>query len=374
MSDTDLRREVRELRQRLDDWPSPTCSMDGPFPRVKIEKDPEKKNYKLKPQKFPIYKGDRATYGAWRRSLLAILKNDWNTFQYQDSYVFVSIYNTLEGKAQREAAAFFESGGPDGRQNPEDFIAFLDRSNWDQNKVDRARAELTDMKMGAKQRWNTFFSQWANKLTEAHGDGWPEDVKISLLKGKLNYTLKLALANNHLLPSNNYYEWLRIVGQIAQQHDELSRDSSNYQYLGTREVTGGQKVMRKPLDNNDNGNLGTEWSVSGKERGLVGDIDSNGDTFMGGVNSAKVLRGPNGMPLRAKWKSPDQIKKLKEEGRCYRCERKGCSTKICRILPAINPNQKGRNVNIAHIEPLNLELFDEDESDDRGQNQMFSEN
>lgn len=64
MNDTDLYREVRELRQRLDDWPSPPCSTDGPFPRVKIEKDPEKKNYKLKPQKFPIYKGDRATYGA----------------------------------------------------------------------------------------------------------------------------------------------------------------------------------------------------------------------------------------------------------------------------------------------------------------------
>lgn len=118
------------------------------------------------------------------------------------------------------------------------------------------------------------------------------------------------------------------------------------------------------MENIDKGSPSTEWSVSGKERGLVGHVDSSGDTFMGGVNSAEVLRGPSGKPLRAKWKSPDQIKKLKEEGRCYRCERRGCSTKTCRILPAINPNQKKRNVNIAHIEPLNLELFDEDETDD----------
>ncbi|POS88329.1 hypothetical protein EPUL_000739 [Erysiphe pulchra] len=269
MSDTDLRLEVRELRQRTDDWPSPTCLMDGPFPRVKIEKDPEKKNYKLKPQKFPIYKVDRVTYGAWRRSLWAILKNDWNTFKYQDSYVFVSIYNAFEGKAQREAAAFFESGGLDGKQNPDDFIVFLDRSNWDQNKVDCARAELTDTKM----------------------DGWLEDVKISLLKGEINYTLKLALANNNLLPSNNYYKWFRIVGQIAQQHDELSRESNNYQYLDTREVTGGQKLMRKTLENNDNSNLGTVWSVSKKERGLVGDINSNDDTFMGGSKFSGSLAG-----------------------------------------------------------------------------------
>lgn len=112
----------------------------------------------MKPQKFPIYKGDRTTYGAWRRALLAILKNDWKTFHYEDTYVFVNIYNSLEGKAQREAAAFFESGGPGGRQDPEDFIAFLDRSNWDVNKVERARGELNDMKMGARQRWNSFFT------------------------------------------------------------------------------------------------------------------------------------------------------------------------------------------------------------------------
>ena len=55
------------------------------------------------------------------------------------------------------------------------------------------------MRMGNKQRWNSFIPQLANKLTEAHGDQWPDDVKISLLKGTLNYTLRSALANNHLL-------------------------------------------------------------------------------------------------------------------------------------------------------------------------------
>lgn len=64
MIDTQLRQELMELRQRIDDWPLPQPVVHGPFPRVKIEKDPEKTNYKLKPQKFPIYKGDRTTYGA----------------------------------------------------------------------------------------------------------------------------------------------------------------------------------------------------------------------------------------------------------------------------------------------------------------------
>ena len=101
----------------------------------------------------------------------------------------------------------------------------------------------------------------------------------------------------------------------------------------------------------------------------MGDVDSGGDTFMGGVNASRVIRGPNGKPLRAKWKSQDQIKKLKEEGRCFRCERKGCSTKVCRILPAINPNVEKTKISVANIEPLNLELFeevgDQDEKSDK---------
>lgn len=164
MDVSDLAREVRELRERLDDWSGPDThrpsseKFQGNFPKVEIVKDPAKKNYKLKPKKFPIYNGDRATYPAWRTAILSSLRIDWNTFDYDNPYVFLMIYHALEGKAQKEAASFFESGGRDGRQDPEEFIGFLDRSNWDPNKVNRARGELTEMKMGKKQRWSNFFS------------------------------------------------------------------------------------------------------------------------------------------------------------------------------------------------------------------------
>ncbi|RKF80386.1 hypothetical protein GcC1_036039, partial [Golovinomyces cichoracearum] len=153
------------------------------------------------------------------------------------------------------------------------------------------------MKLGTRQRWNYFLPQWANKLTESHGDGWPEDVMISMLKSKLNPTLKIALANNHLLPKNNYYEWLQIVGQIAQQHDELSKDSTIHQFIGTREEMTNQNPMNRNLENSKFNSPAREISMSGKERGFVGDVDSSGDTLMGGINSAEVARGPNGKPL-----------------------------------------------------------------------------
>ena len=378
MSDTDLRLEMRELRQRLDDVDLMPISTYGPFPRVRIDKDPPKSNYKLKPGKFPTYNGNKITYAAWRMAMLSTLKRDWNTFGYDNSYVFLSIYNSLEGQAKIEASAYFESGGRDGSQDPEDFIAFLDRCNWDPNKVNRARGELNDMRMGNKQTWNSFFSQWANKLTEANGDKWPDDVKISQLKGKLNLSLRKALANNHLLPSDNYYEWLRIVGQIALQHEELEKDLNGLGYLGSRNNNFHQKSAIQADNDKGAGNGSKELSVSGRERGRVGDVDSNGDTFMGGVNSANVLRGPSGKPLRSKWKSPDQIKRLKEEGRCFRCERKGCSTRVCNVLPAVNPKVRKNNnnsINVANLEPLNLELLEEVGDDkDSCEKGTFSEN
>lgn len=278
----DLALEIRELRERLDDWPTDTRRTDGPFPNVRIEKEPPKQNYKLKPKKLPIYRGDRSTYGAWRRAVLSTLKADWNTFQYDNPSVFLMIYNALEGRAQKEAASFFESGGPNGRQNPEDFIGFLDRSNWDVNKVNRARSELNSMKMGVRQRWSSFFPQWANKLTESHGDQWPDDVKISLLKGTLNHTLRVALANNHLLPSSDYFEWLRIVGQIAQQHDELAGNSDTYAKLEMRGNNHDRNQKKEGYRDSTAASSFKEPGKSGTERGYVGEFDSSGDAFMGG--------------------------------------------------------------------------------------------
>ena len=58
------------------------------------------------------------------------------------------IYKALEGKALKQASPFFESRGKDGKERPEDFIAFLDCGNWDQTRVARARSELNEIIMG----------------------------------------------------------------------------------------------------------------------------------------------------------------------------------------------------------------------------------
>lgn len=364
MSDVDdLRRELRELRQRLDDAPTPILQSEGSLPEVTILKDPPTRTPNLKPNTFPVYDGDRATYPAWRKAVLSALRIDWLTFGYTNSRVFLMIYKALDGKAQRQAATYFESGGLGGLERPEDFIAFLDRGNWDQTRISRARSELNELRMGPRQKWSQFYCQWSNKLTEASGDSWPDGVKISLLRTAMNSTLKIALASNHLIPENDYTEYVRIVSKIAQQYEEITRISSSENRLNLARFEE-NKEIREAISHIEPKEAIRGWGRSGMEKGPVGGVDRSGDTFMGGINTAEVLRGPNGKRLRAKWKSPDQILRLKEEGRCYRCERKGCSTKICKILPAINPNIHKKNVKIANVEPLNPELFLEDDSEE----------
>lgn len=60
----------------------------------------------------------------------------------------------------------------------------------------------------------------------------------------------------------------------------------------------------------------------------------------------RPLLGPNNRPLRAKWKTTEQIEKLRREGRCFRCELPNCSTKYCLLLPAINPRFRIRTPSV----------------------------
>lgn len=187
-------------------------------------------------------------------------------------------------------------------------------------------------------------------------------MKISLLRTALNTTLKVALASNHLVPENDFREFVRILSKIAQQNEEIMRTTSIFQRLGQFKSES-NKINSEFFGNNtERDNSPKEWGISGKEKGYVGEIDSSGDTYMGGVHSTKVVLGPNGKPLRSKWKTSEQIDKLRREGKCFRCERKGCSTNRCRLLPARRPKSITPSVNVADFSEVDPSVYEEDEN------------
>ena len=107
------------------------------------------------------------------------------------------------------------------------------------------------------------------------------------MKAKLNVTLRRALANSHLLPSDDYYEWLKIVEQIAKRHEEVDKDQTGFSYIKTGNNNNNDQIGNVEIESPKN--IRRELSASGKEYGAPGTVDTAGDTFMGGVNMARVL-------------------------------------------------------------------------------------
>ncbi|KAI0991862.1 hypothetical protein K3495_g16325 [Podosphaera aphanis] len=214
------------------------------------------------------------------------------------------------------------------------------------------------MKMKENQRWSDFFASWSNKLTEARGDFWPDENKISMLQSALNRKLTTALAGNHMLPDDDFNEWIQIVNKVSQRLEMVDVRFGSWQNLSLPEAQKDGKFSRsntnkhasegKIMDSQDNND---NW------RPQAGDLDDSGDTVMGGINAASVER------RRAKWKTRAELEKLKQERRCFRCERQGCITSRCPLLPAKKPkNLRVNSVTLPEIDPSTY-IIDEENHD-----------
>lgn len=330
--------------------------------RVIIEKDPpQNEGLNLKPTKLPEFLGIRSEYPAWRAAVLDTFRMDWLLFGYDNSRAFLMIYKSLKGSARTKAGPFYENGGVHQTRDPEDFIEFLDRIYLDSTRVSRANTELHLMKMKENQRWSDFLASWSNKLTEARGDFWPDDNKISLLQSALNKKLTIALAGNHMLPEDDFNDWVEIVNKIAQRLEMVDIRFGNWQNLNSPEAHKDRKTLRNNTDVHtfESRTIDSQENIH-NQRLQAGDLDDSGDTIMGGINAANIASSER---RRAKWKTRADIERLKKEGRCFRCERQGCITSRCPLLPAKKPkNLRVNVVTLPEIDP-SLYIIDEENRD-----------
>lgn len=212
-----LTQQLEELLSRQKSNTQVGCS------RVFIKDPPSESGASFKPSRLPEFYGSRTRYPAWRTAVLDTFRMDWNLFGYDNSRAFLMIYNSLRGNALEKAGPFFEVGGISGTRDPEDFLEFLDRIHLDTAHVSQVNIELHNLKMREGEHWADFFASWSNKLTEARGYFWADENKISMLENGMNRRLTLALAGNHLLPDNNFSEWVHIVNKIAMQVERANK-------------------------------------------------------------------------------------------------------------------------------------------------------
>lgn len=265
------------------------------------------------------------------------------------------IFGALKGTALKKAGPFYE-----------DFIEFLDRLNLDSTRVSRANDQLHGMRMKDNQRWPDFFALWSNKLTKARGDFWPDENKTSMLRSSLSKNLSKTLAGNHLGEDDDFREWVRIKNKVAQQV-EMTESRFNYSKLKFQDGNeASQKSSRGYFENSQSTNLIEQNNLRKNATDQMfyrpGDMDDSGDTIMGSVNTAGIKKLER---RRALWKSKAQIEKLRVERRGFRCERQGCVSGKCPLLPAIKPKSKKLEINsilLPEISPL-LYSIDEDNTE-----------
>ena len=294
---------------------------------------------------------------------------DWNAFGYDNSRGFVLIYGALKGSALKKAGPFYETGGAGGTRDSADFIKFLDRWNLDPMRVARAIEDLHNLRMRENQSWPDFFATWSNKLNEARGDFWDDANKISMIRTCLSDKLIRKLAGNHPLPENNFSEWVRIVNQVAQQLEMVySRARRQNPRTQQNTIPGRRGELQAGIDRGSD--IGNRCPADKGERNhgkltyastQPGELDWSGDTIMSGINAAAIAGKEK---RRAKWKSEAQIAQLRKEGRCFRCERQGCLSRKCPLLPARNPGSKGPIVNSSNLLQIDLSVFVIDDSMD----------
>ncbi|KAI0993131.1 hypothetical protein K3495_g15053 [Podosphaera aphanis] len=279
-----LKRQFEELISRQASTSQVTSS------RVIIEKDPPPKSgQNFKPTKLREFHGNRIRYPAWRAAVLDTFRMDCNFFRYDNSRAFLMIYNSMRGGALEKAGPFFEAGGVNQTRDPADFLEFLDHVYLDTTRVSQANIELQNLKMKENERLADFFASWSNKLTEARGDFWADENKISMLENATSKRLMQALAGNHLLPDNDFGQWVQIVSKIAMRVERADRKLGWPPGPSNRGLAKSNYILKEGLSESvprATSNYQQDFREPIKpviRAEQAAEVDAAGDTIMGGI-------------------------------------------------------------------------------------------
>lgn len=183
-----------------------------------------------------------------------------------------------------------------------------------------------------------------------------------MLENALNNRLTQALAGNHLIPDDNFDEWVVIVNKVAQKvemADQRCRWTAGRNHsAGPSRYSNSSFVEPPKAGYSLTSNQEQRESLPVNEPRQPVEMDESGDTIMGGINNAVI---GNKERRRAKWKSRAEIDRLRQEGKCFRCERRGCNSRNCPLLPARKPKNFKINVNSLVLPEIDPSVYSIDE-------------
>ena len=236
---------------------------------------------KKKESPWPKWDGKTGTFANFQSQLRVKIEEDRHLLG-SDRAVCYGVLQTLPVARQARAHCWFNTGGPDGRYDWEEFLTELVSLFEDKLAKQTATKQLTRMRQGGQQFFTDFLQDFEYTLQQCGGSGWPDHAKLSYLNAGINTTLQTALITADL-PEDNYAQWKKRVAVMAGRLESLpSYRPKGATHTKTWHVGGGSSSGKSHLIATD--------PVQGQR------VDAEGDTQMGGINAivAAVVNAMNG--------------------------------------------------------------------------------
>jgi len=315
------------MMDRLEKMEKTQPALAVPSPTVTIpDVTPGKSSKDSMPHPEP-YKGDRASYLAFRFKVQSKTRNDFSS--KPDAYKIDYLMGRLEGDAAKVALPWVQKNGL--TSTVEDMWAFLDRQFKDPYLKTKALDKLRRLKQD-KKSVRDYRSQFNQLLLESEETFGNEALKSMFLDG-LKYDLQRSLV---MVPDGLDIE--EFMDQAVKISDRLYRanmkyeDSTGSHRSSARTATAQPDVM--------------DWEPTRVATATMAQKETTGIQ-----KSAK----------RARWVSKEEITKRKEEKRCLRCGASKHFVVACPYRPAVKP--KANQVNVSAVKTASPAVVAEVEDD-----------
>lgn len=273
---------------------------------------------KRKPLANPaLYDGDGASFAAWKQALAYKIERDEAFIgNRRDKWEFV--WASLAATAQNVVRSFYELGGTRGDYDPADFLNYLATTFDNPHKKTQALAQLESLRMGTKQTFAQFLTQFEMLLATSGGLGWTDEVKVNYLRTRISLRMRNAQVGS-ALDFSTYFEAVASYRRIAQDLESIDLE---------------QRFSSKTSSPQP--------------------VTSSTDTPMTGVNAAATRRVRGGAAAtqrqRASWVPAETFRARRDSGACFRCGDTGHMRQECLKLPAIKSTS---TVSAAQMEEQN---------------------